>query len=91
MLSEESSKRSHENTAIGLNLVFIEVRKRESRGFLEPEETITFRKQIRLKHAIETYLLKYRGLATEVQIDLIGFYDEELRHRKSFISFQILP
>ncbi len=67
-------------------LVFIEVRKRDSRGYLRPEETITFEKKRRLLRAVQLYLLSYRGRATEVRIDLIGFYDEELVHRKDFIS-----
>ena len=78
---------AHERLRRGLTLVFVEVRKRDSRGFLEPEETVTFPKQMRLKNAIQTYLLKYRGPATNIRIDLIGFKDEELRHRKNFITY----
>ena len=67
-------------------LVFVEVRKRDSRGFLRPEETITPDKKRRLVHAIQKYLLSYRGSAKEMRIDLIGFWDETITHHEGFIS-----
>lgn len=67
-------------------LVFVEVRKRDSRGFIGAEETLTYPKRRRLLNAIQIYLLSYRGPATEVRIDLIGFLNDELRHWKNFIE-----
>ena len=75
--------------ARGSCLVFIEVRKRDPRSFLRPEETLTFPKQRRLKAAIQSYLLKYQGRATEMRIDLIGFDGEELQHKKNFFPLDL--
>ncbi len=69
----------------GVTLVFVEVRKRDPRSWLEPEETLTFPKQRRLRSAIQSYLLKYQGRATSIRIDLVGFYGEELKHFRNFM------
>jgi putative endonuclease len=77
---------AEETTARGVILVFVEVRKRDPAAGITPEETITFRKQRRLQMAIQLYLLKYRGSAQRVRIDLVAFWGEELRHRRDFVG-----
>ena len=76
---------AEERLASVTTLVFIEVRKRDEKSGIEPEETILFSKQRRLIKAIQLYLLSYRGHASQVRIDLIGFKSERLVHRKDFI------
>lgn len=78
---------AHEGKGSALTLVFIEVRKRDSRGFLHPTETITYPKQQSLKRAAELYLLRYRGRAHSIRFDLIAFENEELKHFRDFICF----
>ena len=75
-----------ENSARGVILVFVEVRKRDPSAWITPEESLTFPKQRRLKMAIQRYLLKYRGHAQHVRIDLIAFWGEELRHWRDFMG-----
>ena len=65
-------------------LVFVEVRERAQCSWLKPEETLSFSKQQRLNKAIQSYLSRYRGRATQVRVDLIGFDGEQIRHFKDF-------
>ncbi len=66
-------------------LVFIEVRKRDPRGWIRPEETLTYPKQRRLLNAIQRYLVRYRGKASNVRIDLIASDGQKLHHFKDFM------
>lgn len=66
-------------------LVFVEVRKRDPGYGIAPEETLTFPKQQRLLKAIQAYLARYRGQATQVRLDLIGFAGNQLMHFQDFM------
>ncbi len=70
----------------GVILVFIEVRMRDERSLIKAEETISPTKQKRLLRAIQTYLLTYRGSAQQIQIDLIAFEGNQVRHFRNFIG-----
>lgn len=70
-------------------LVFVEVRHRCENGMASPAESVTMRKLLRLKRAIETYLVspkfRHSGLAPKgLRIDLIAFEGETITHFKNF-------
>jgi putative endonuclease len=67
-------------------LVFVEVRMRDPRSFVSPEESILGPKLRRLKFACKSYLARYSGSASEVRMDLISCDGENLHHRKGFID-----
>jgi putative endonuclease len=71
-------------------LVIVEVRKKEAGGWITPEESVDWKKQKRIHTAIQFYLQRYRGRASELRIDLIGFTGDELRHFVDFMPFQKL-
>lgn len=62
-------------------LVFVEVKARA--GAEGTIESLGFTKQRRLKHAIDHYLLSYRGLAREIRIDVLGLEGGEWKHWKN--------
>ena len=71
-------------------LVFIEVRHRAENSMTSPAESITKTKQLRLKRAIDTYLVSpqfnRRGLTLDgLRIDLVAFEGEAMTHWKDFI------
>ncbi len=66
-------------------LVFVEVRKRDPRSFVSPEESILGSKLVRLRSACRSYLARYSGRAREVRIDLVSCDGEFMTHRKGFI------
>jgi len=71
-------------------LVFVEVRHRAENSMTSPAESITPTKLIRLKRAINSYLVSpqfgRRGLNLNgVRIDLIAFEGERMSHWKQFI------
>ena len=66
-------------------LVFVEVRKRGNQSFIRAEESVTYKKERRLRSAIQLFLLKYQGQAKNVRIDLIAFQNDEVRHFPNFI------
>ncbi len=68
-------------------LVFVEVRMRDPRSYVSPEESILGSKLIRLKRACRAYLARYSGHAREIRIDLISWEGEEMNHRKGFVVF----
>lgn len=72
----------------GVELVFIEVRKRDSRGYIRAEESITFPKARKLRNAIRLYLTKYRGQALSMRVDLIAFQDEGPIHYPNFLPLE---
>lgn len=59
-------------------LIFIEVKARV--GGEGTIESLGFTKQLRLKRAIEHFLLNYRGSAREIRIDVLGLEGGEWRH-----------
>jgi putative endonuclease len=67
-------------------LVFVEVRMRDPRSFVSPEESILGPKLRRFKSACKFYLARYSGSASEIRMDLISCDGESLRHRKGFID-----
>lgn len=70
-------------------LVFIEVRGTVDGAWVSPIESIVPKKAARLRRAIETYLLFYKGRATDVRIDLITVEgDNEPVHHKDFIQLK---
>ena len=71
---------------MGRVLVFIEVRGTEDGAWISPEESLTFKKQMRLKRAIQTYLLYYRGPATDVRLDLIAVTGDQLKHYPGYMN-----
>ena len=67
-------------------LVFVEVRGTTDGAWISPSESILSKKAARLKRAIETYLLFYRGFAQEVRIDLMTIHGEQPpKHLPNFI------
>ncbi len=70
-----------------LTLVFVEVRKRDPRSWIRPEETITYPKQRTLKNAIARFLIHYEGKAQNIRIDLLAFDGVGVRHFPDFIRY----
>ncbi|MBC7396532.1 MAG: YraN family protein [Bdellovibrionales bacterium] len=66
-------------------LVFVEVRKRDLRSWIRPEETLTYPKQRTLTNAIQRYLLHYRGRAQDLRIDLLAFDGQKVEHFRDFM------
>lgn len=62
-------------------LVFVEVKARAG-GASGTIESLGFTKQLRLKRAIEQYLMGYRGHAVEIRLDVLGFENGEWMHWK---------
>ena len=76
-----------------LMLVFVEVRGRSvEHEWLSLEESILPRKAARLRRAIETYLLFYRGQAAQTRLDLVtvrGYSDEvKIDHYENYITLE---
>ena len=72
-------------------LVFVEVRHRAENSMTSPEESVSPAKQLRLKRAIETYLVNPRleidpTKLKGIRIDLIAFDGLTLNHRQNFLS-----
>jgi putative endonuclease len=67
----------------GWALVFVEVRSRDGRGWVSPEESVKGVKLVRLRRAVNLYLAGYRGRASEVRIDLITFRDGVMNHLRN--------
>ena len=67
-------------------LVLVEVRMRDPRSFVSPEESITGTKALRLKRAAVVYLSRYRGGAKEVRFDLIAIRGDSIHHHCDFIG-----
>jgi putative endonuclease len=76
------------DSAKGVELVFVEVRKRDSRGYIRAEESITFPKARKLKSAIRVYLAKYQGKGLSMRVDLIAFQDEGMVHFQNFLPLE---
>lgn len=76
-----------ESTPSEVCLVFVEVRMRRARG-LDPRETLSPRKVMRLHRAGAVFLMKYRGSAKGVRFDLVGIHGGELRHFRDWIRNQ---
>ncbi|MBU6154429.1 MAG: YraN family protein [Bdellovibrionales bacterium] len=68
-------------------LVFVEVRMRDPRSFVSPEESLLGPKIKRLKSACRAYLSRYSGHAREIRIDLISWEGEVMNHREGFVVF----
>lgn len=68
-------------------LVFVEVRGSVDGSWVTPAESILPKKAARLRRAIETYLLFYKGGADDVRVDLITVEgDEEPVHYPDYIQ-----
>jgi putative endonuclease len=66
-------------------LVFVEVRMRDSRSFQSPEESLVGNKEERLKRAARAYLVRYQGRAVNVRFDLVAIHGERVTHYLNFI------
>ncbi len=53
-------------------LVFVEVRAKRSLAFGTPEESLSFRKQARIRRAAKRYLQTHRNLPESWRIDFVG-------------------
>jgi putative endonuclease len=70
----------------GIELVFVEVRKRTTgSSFIQARESVTFPKLRRIKIAINQYLLRYQGAAKSIRIDLVAFENDEIFHYPDFM------
>lgn len=54
-------------------LVFVEVRARQSGSWQSGVESVDFKKRIRLRRAIEQFLLGYRGAASSLRTDVLAW------------------
>ena len=61
-----------ESRANGNELVFVEVRCRTG-GLCSGLESVDWKKRMRLRRAIQHYLLQYRGGASTIRVDVLGW------------------
>jgi putative endonuclease len=53
-------------------IVFVEVKARTSAGFARPDESVTHRKQAKLRRLVEEYLVTHRLESSDVRFDVLG-------------------
>jgi putative endonuclease len=53
-------------------VVFVEVKTRMSAGFARPVESVTHKKQAKLRRLIEEYLVSHRLESSDVRFDVLG-------------------
>jgi putative endonuclease len=53
-------------------IVFVEVKARTSAGFARPDESVTHRKQAKLRRLVEEYLVSHRLESRDVRFDVLG-------------------
>jgi putative endonuclease len=53
-------------------LVFVEVKTRTATDFARPDESVTQRKQAKLRRLVEDYLVKHRLETADVRFDVLG-------------------
>jgi putative endonuclease len=56
----------------GNTIVFVEVKTRASSGFARPDESVTHRKQAKLRRLVEEYLVSHRLESHDVRLDVLG-------------------
>jgi putative endonuclease len=54
------------------SIVFVEVKTRASADFARPDESVTQRKQAKLRRLVEDYLVKHNLESSEVRFDVLG-------------------
>jgi putative endonuclease len=54
------------------SIVFVEVKTRASAEFARPDESVTQRKQAKLRRLVEEYLVKHHLESSEVRCDVLG-------------------
>lgn len=69
-----------------VELVFIEVRARKSGGTISGLESVTFRKQQRIRQTAERFLSKYRGPAQSVRFDVVEREGNNFTHYRNAFS-----
>ncbi len=64
-----------------LDLVFIEVRARITAvRWVDPEQTVTFPKQLRIERAARQFLSSYQGRATGIRFDILAWDGSFWKH-----------
>jgi putative endonuclease len=53
-------------------IVFVEVKARTSAGFARPDESVTHRKQAKLRRLVEEYLVTHRLESSDIRFDVLG-------------------
>ena len=53
-------------------IVFVEVKTRTSAGFARPDESVTHRKQAKLRRLVEEYLVTHRLESSDFRLDVLG-------------------
>ncbi len=53
-------------------IVFVEVKARTSADFARPDESVTHRKQAKLRRLVEEYLVTHRLESADVRLDVLG-------------------
>jgi len=53
-------------------IVFVEVKTKASDEFSRPDESVTHRKQAKLRRLVEEYLVAHRLESSDVRIDVLG-------------------
>ena len=53
-------------------LVFVEVKTRTGSGFARPDQSVTQRKQAKLRRLVEDYLIRHRLESADVRCDVLG-------------------
>lgn len=62
------------------NLIFIEVKARETCAFGRPSEAVTFRKQQKIIKTAESFLKTYKKRYNNCQFDVIEVIGDEINH-----------
>jgi putative endonuclease len=53
-------------------IVFVEVKARTPTDFARPDQSVTQRKQAKLRRLVEDYLVKHRLESADVRVDVLG-------------------
>ncbi len=70
----------------GCVLVFVEVRHRAPGAMVSALESVGLVKQRRLKRTAQMYLLRYRGRAQEMRIDVVAMDGDVVTHVRNAVS-----
>ena len=54
------------------SIVFVEVKTRTDTDFARPDQSVTQRKQAKLRRLVEDYLVKHRQESADVRCDVLG-------------------
>ena len=71
-LGWEILERNYRTRLGEIDLVFVEVKTRIETDFARPDQSVTQRKQAKLRRLVEDYLVKHRQESADIRFDVLG-------------------